>query len=351
MRISSIRASAAEHRLMPSSKSLLKSAVSIHRALPANLADEDVDDYSSETPYETYDTFLRGVGRAFVSADSVIFRKGIVDAGSLYSPEQRTYFQTRYLAKKVLLARKVTLNASQKYLLATDQESSGHFHWLTEVLPRLWLVRDRSSEFVLMLPDTPYVRSIGIESLDLLGLRFADIIWMQADQLLRVPDLFHITKLSRTGRMHDEVMQEIRKGFIGDAGGRGRKVYVSRENAERRKILNETELVPVLRRRGFEIFTAEGSTLKDQVELFSSCGTLLGIHGAGLANCLFMRPGTVVELKKKEPNHGYWQLAGSLGHSYYYYNGVPDSDQSLIGRGCNLTVDVGDLEERILRNI
>jgi len=44
-------------------------------------------------------------------------------------------------------------------------------------------------------------------------------------------------------------------------------------------------------------------------------------------------------------------LAESVGHEYYYYHGVPDSDLSLIGRGCNLTIPVDDFEEKILKII
>ena len=336
---------------MQSRRTLLKEAIRIDRACPENLVDDDSVDYTGETPYETYDSFLREVGSVSVSSDSVIFRNGVVDVESLYLPAQRLYFQTRYLAKKLLLGKKVRLDVSRKYLLATDQESVGHFHWLTEVLPRLWLVRDRAKEFVLLLPDHPYVRTVGVESLELLGFDFADIVWMKSDALFKVPDLYHLTKVSRTGRMHDEVMKELRDAFVGGkAVGEG-KLYVSRMAMARRKVLNDNELIALLRRYGFDIFTGEGVTLREQIELFSRCKTVIGIHGAGLANCLFMHPGTVVELKKREPNHGYWHLAAALDHRYYYYNGVPDSNESLIGSGCNLTIPVDDFEQKILREI
>jgi hypothetical protein len=58
--------------------------------------------------------------------------------------------------------------------------------------------------------------------------------------------------------------------------------------------------------------------------------------------------GQVVELRKREPNYGYWHLAESIGHEYYYYHGVPSSDMSLTGKGCDLTIDVDDFEREIL---
>lgn len=337
---------------MPACESILLQKTRIERLLPTNFVNADREDFAGQESYETFTPVLRSLKNARVSGDSVIFRRGAVDEKSLYTPKLRTYFQTRYLAKKLLRARKYTLDNDASYLLATDQESIGHFHWLTEVLTRLWLVRERAAEFTLLLPDKPYVRTIGAESLKLLGLDFNNIVWIGDDDFVKVPNLYHITRISRTGQFHDEIVKELRRAFIGEAtGGGSRMLYISRAGADRRKILNEEELIGELERNGFDIFTGEKMDLKEQVKIFSECRTIVGIHGAGLTNCLFMPPGIVVELRKKEPNYGYWHLAGSLGHKYYYYNGTPDSEMSLIGSGCNLTINVRDFANRILGSI
>jgi hypothetical protein len=336
---------------MPLQSKVQAFSVQIERELPANIADDDLHDFAGQQVYRTHDSVLRNFANVRVSSDSIVFNNLIVDSTALYSLEQRAYYQTRYLAKKLLLSRTITLDKSQNYLLATDQESSGHFHWLTEVLSRLWLIREKASEFVLLLPDNGYVRSIGLESLERLDLNFASVVWMRENELFKVPNLFHISKVARSGQMHDGIMPEIRQTFVGDPVLRSRKIYVSRANAARRKILNDREVEALVGDYGFEIFSSEGMTLREQIGVFAECSTVLGIHGAGLANCLFMPPGKVIELKKKEPNHGYWHMAGSLGHKYYYYNGIPDSEESLIGRGCNLTIPIKDFEQRILRAI
>jgi capsular polysaccharide biosynthesis protein len=330
---------------------ILKPAVKVERDMPMDMEAGDLADYAESAVYATYDSRLRHLPNARVSSDSLIYRNLMVDKESLYLSKNQSYYQTRHLVKKFLFGKKVTLDRSKNYLLATDQESSGHYHWLTEVLPRLWLIRERAPEFTLLLPDNPYVRTIGLESLDLLGFEFEDIFWMRNDEFLKVSNLFHVTKLARTGYLHDEIMKELRHAFIGEGAAGKRKVYISRADAERRKILNDDDLIRVLLDAGFEIFTRNEMDLKQQVKLFSECGVIAGIHGAGLTNCLFMREGTVVELKKNEPTIAYWHLAGSLGHKYYYYNGVPDSDQSLIGTGCNLTIPITDFENRVLKKI
>lgn len=327
---------------------LLASAVRIERDLPTNLNDEDLHDFIGHDVYQTCDSVLRHFPWAQVSSASLIYKNLVVDSESLFSRRHHKYYQTRHLAKKLLLANKVTLDSTKNYLLATDQESGGHFHWLTEVLPRLWQIREQAHQFVLLLPDIPYIRSIGIESIGMLGFDFKDIVWMRDDQFFKVPNLFHISKVAQSGKMHDGMMKELRQDFTSGTLNASRKIYISRADATRRKVLNDEDLTEMLMGHGFEVFTGDRISLKQQIELFSECGIIIGIHGAGLSNCLFMPPGTVVELKKKEPTYAYWHLAGSLGHKYYYYNGIPDSDRSLIGTGCNLTIAVRDFEKNIL---
>ena len=329
---------------------VLRPARDIFRQPPANIESGDDELFRDAYAYTTFDSSLTTVTNAGVSADSVVYKNFAPLSESLYRPDSVGYYRFRYLAKMLLTARKVRLDSSEDFLIATDQESNGHFHWFTEVLPRLWLMKDRAAEFVLMLPDTLYMRSIAAESLSLAAIRFKEIFWMQGGVFYKVPRLRQISKVSRTGQMDDEIMRDLNRAFIGDRPPGTRKFYVSRARARFRKVLNEDEVEVRLKARGFEVIQPDDWPLAKQISAFSECSTLVGIHGAGLTNCLFMPPGgKVVELLKREPNHGYWHLAESVGHEYFYYHGIPDSDLSLIGRGCNLTIPLDDFEERILR--
>jgi hypothetical protein len=328
---------------------VLRPARDIFRQPPANIDGRDDELFRDAYAYSTADCRLTTIGNAGVSADSVVYTKFTPLPESLYRFDAVGYYRFRYLTKMLLTARKVWLNSAEDYLLATDQESNGHFHWFTEVLPRLWLVKDRAAAFVLMLPDTPYMRSIAAESLHLLGIRLKEIFWMQSGEFYKVPRLHHVSKVSRTGQMDDAIMKELDRAFVGERPPGNRKCYVSRARARFRKVLNEDELESRLKAHGFEVIQPDDWTLAEQIAVFSECDTLIGIHGAGLTNCLFMRSGgTVVELRKREANYGYWHLAESVGHTYFYYHGVPDSELSLIGRGCNLTIPVDDFEKTIL---
>lgn len=319
------------------------------RTDPQNLIAGDMELFADERNYETNRSELIGFGNANLSPDSVVYKGGRLAAETVVAKDQVAYYRWRHLAKKLLRARSVSLGNGQKYLLVTDSWSSGHFHWFTEVLPKMIAVEPQASEFVLFLPDTPYVRSIGIESLELVGVRFADIVWMRDDEFYRVPDLYYLTRIAAPGQVNDGLMEELNRRLLGGRRPGTKRYYISRSEARIRKVLNEVELEPVLRGFGFETVRPENLSLREQIDMFAECESLIGIHGAGLTNCLFMPSGgNVVELRKREPNYGYWHLSDSIGHKYFYYHGVPDSDLSLIGQGCNLSISVEDLRRTIL---
>lgn len=331
---------------------ILLRTTTIERPQPANFARGDGELFEDAYEYSTNDAYLKLLGAARVSSDSVVYNGVNLLPETVVTNEQVPYYRFKHLAKKLLTGKSLTLEKGKKYLLVTDAWSAGHFHWFMEVLPKLMLIEESASEFVLLLPDTPYVRKIGVESLEVLGIRFADIAWMRENEFYKAPDLYYITRIAAPGQVNDGLMKELNRRFRGGRSTGKKRFYISRSDARIRKVLNEEELEPILKAYGFETVRPEHLSLREQIDMFAECEMLIGIHGAGLTNCLFMPSGgNVVELRKREPNYGYWHLADSVGHKYYYYHGEPDSDHSLIGSGCNLAIPVKDFEDAILRQL
>lgn len=322
--------------------------------LPANLVAGDESDFVNSVSYRTRPVILKEFNGVRVSPDSVAYKNGLLINDTVNGGAATQYYQFRHLIKKYLKGKTIQLDRTKKHLLITDIDSSGHFHWFCEVLPKLIDIKDDCKDFVLLLPDKPYINKIGLESLRLMGFEFGDIIFMKRTGFYKVRDLFYIPSVSKNG-LNDDLVKAVHEQIIGNRKAGKKKIYISRQKAAYRKIANEEELVSLLQQYGFEILNAEDHTLEEQLDIFSSCDTLMGIHGAGLTNCFFMRTGgKLVELRKKENNTtnvGYWHLADSLGHAYYYHNGIPDSDLSLVGRGCNLTIPLADFEKKILASL
>ncbi len=322
-------------------KTLLTSIPVKHR-LPENMTAETSGDFVPEQYYITDDVWLNEIGKATVTMDSVVYRNGWLLKSTLPQNARKTYYKVRYPIKQWLLGKRIKLGPGP-YLLATDIWSGGHFHWLCDVLPRLFCAREQIRDFQLLLPDVSYLRNVAAESFRMLQISFREIIWMQPGCRYAVNDLSRITPVAPSGHLNPGLMQDMRAQFIQGLTAGKRRVFISRSGAGFRKILNEEDLEPVLGQFGFEITRTEDLTFREQVRLFSETEWMMGLHGAGLTNACFMPSGAVIELRRYEKgpsNVGYWHLADALGLKYYFMNGVPDSEASLVGRGCNLVIPV-----------
>jgi capsular polysaccharide biosynthesis protein len=90
-----------------------------------------------------------------------------------------------------------------------------------------------------------------------------------------------------------------------------RKLYIHRTGT--RKIINEKEIVEVVKSFGFEIFQPEKRP--DSMLDFCNASAVIGGHGAGLADSVFCRKNTpVLELIPSD-------------HVFQYYDTLADSSQ------------------------
>ena len=104
-----------------------------------------------------------------------------------------------------------------------------------------------------------------------------------------------------------------------DNGGTNRRIYISREDAESRRVSNESELFWRIERSGFEKCIPSERTIEEQARSFSNAELIVGPHGAGLANMVYADRATVIELYGADLVQGrfFLLLANELGHRYY----------------------------------
>lgn len=238
-------------------------------------------------------------------------------------------------------------------LWITDYWSKGYFHWLTDALTRLYVVRDRLDQLTLLLPWEFETRDLVKTSLEVFGVKNVDFI--RRDEVVECRSLLMPTHTAPSGHFRDEVLRGVRTTLLSalgesvDAGGE--RVYISRRLANRRRVANEAELVPVFRNSGFEIVCAEDLSFEDQVKLFSRARYLVSNHGAGLTNMLFMRDnGSVLELRHVSDyvNNCYFILASALGLKYYYQLAKADRDFA-DPHTADLVVDPTEIERNLIR--
>ena len=100
----------------------------------------------------------------------------------------------------------------------------------------------------------------------------------------------------------------------------GRFLYVSRADAGMRRILNEQVLRDRLQAKGFECVVPGQLSIEEQIQIFSEARIVVGAHGNGLTNIMFMSEGsTVIEIFGNNFVHGAYAWISHLRRHNYNY--------------------------------
>ena len=116
----------------------------------------------------------------------------------------------------------------------------------------------------------------------------------------RVERLWFATPVGHTslgsGVVIQQVASRLRRHFIGDDSKHTShyRLYISRRKAANRRIVNESEITPLLKEHGFQTVLCEDLSLAEQVGLFAKTTATIGGHGAGLTNLMYCMPDSFV---------------------------------------------------------
>jgi capsular polysaccharide biosynthesis protein len=222
--------------------------------------------------------------------------------------------------------RLITLDDDTTYL-AIHHPWFNYYHWICESIFRLWLVRKKLDRLTLVLPEQYGNADFIRGSLEPFGLKNIYYIPIGKSLLVRHLCLPQLKPLcdSYNGLHLRQVNRWYRDYVAGLAVPRVERLYVSRKLAGRRKVVNEAEIIDILEKHRFVVFYPEKHGFPEQVAIFSGVKYLVGEHGSGLTNLLFMPRGSaVLELHKNQTNELdhpsclFWYMAEALGIRYYH---------------------------------
>jgi hypothetical protein len=219
----------------------------------------------------------------------------------------------------------MTVNTTVAVLLCGQVGHYNYFHWLYDVLPRLQLIegfvgRDECVKVLLPQLALPFQK----QSLDLLGLQPSNVITSTDCSFIQARKLITTTHPIHTS-WHPPAwtIDFLRSRFlpaVSDASA-GSRIYITRgDSSNGRVLLNEATLLKALENLGFQSLTLSELNLADQIAIFSRAQVVVGVHGAGLTNLTFCRPGTkVYELACEQyPNTIFEAISDHLSLEHHY---------------------------------
>ena len=232
-----------------------------------------------------------------------------------------------------------------------------YFHWMVDLLPRIELLQQRMD---LKCIDWFLVNSIQhpfqVETLKMLGIPLERVIASDQHPYIQATELIVPSFSSHFGWLEPWALAFLRRSFLdpvldsvlcesvpvyqktlndsvdnldrpADCLDRHtafpKRIYVSRSEANHRRILNEPEVLERLQSFGFVAVELETLSFQEQVALFAHAEVIITPHGSGLTNLIFSRPNTtVVELVSPHYiRHYYWVISRLLSLKHYFLVG------------------------------
>ena len=202
-----------------------------------------------------------------------------------------------------------------------------YFHWMVDILPRFEILRQNidldSIDFFLINSRQQKFQQETLEKLEIHPDKIIEsdqISYLQASSLI-VPSF-----PSPVGWTVPSTIQFLRNLFLAATLTQKQyptRIYISRNRARYRRVLNEPEVIDSLRRFGFSSIEMETLSVQEQTDLFAQAEIIIAPHGAGLTNLIFCKPQTtVVELVSPHyVRHYYWVISQQLGLKHYTLQG------------------------------
>ncbi len=230
---------------------------------------------------------------------------------------------------------------------------AAYFHWMFDVVTRFHLLQqsglmDSIDKFALNACDSAYEK----ETLNTLGIPLDKILESRhqphftADKLI-VPSI--CDGAAGTSKWKCEYLKQM---FLNEQPSLKKdyseRIYISREKASYRRIINEQDIIGCLEKLGFRTVKLETMSVAEQATCLAAAKVVVAPHGGGLTNLVFCSPGTKV-IEIFSPIYVpicFWTISNlcDLEHYYLIAELFDDPTQKYPGHK-DMRVDVKSLEK------
>lgn len=204
-------------------------------------------------------------------------------------------------------------------LLTGGGGNANYWHWMFDVLPRLYITMKKGFTFdYYLFPELN--QKFQKETLDLLQISkkkrlssrsfrhfYADEIIVTSHPYstlndpskdsLKIPRWiyeFLREKFLEKGKKNSKLKNLPEKIFINRKDGTVNR----KDGTSLRYIINNNQVEDFLKKKGFKSLTMSDYSFADQVALFNNAKEIIGLHGAAFANLIFCKPKTkIIEMR------------------------------------------------------
>jgi capsular polysaccharide biosynthesis protein len=180
-----------------------------------------------------------------------------------------------------------------------------YFHWMTESLPRFVALR-RYLELGLgpldrILITQPEPKDFVLDSIRTFFPELLPKVELAPTARADLERVLFFLDWRGVGTVHTRIkdttasfFERIASEVAALPGGAGRALLISRADVDNRRMVNEPALLEAFAPLKLEPVTFTGLPVAAQMRLMAEARLVVGVHGAGLTNAMFCRPGTAL---------------------------------------------------------
>jgi len=287
-----------------------------------------------------------------ITTNSVLFNYFNIIKESCISTNYEKYrkgfrFYLKFIFPKFNFSRK-------RFLLITDEWTSNYYHWHIFALKKLLILQEKglTKDALIFLPKKYQRYKFVFPSLAKFGITEKQIIFLRRKSNIKTAEVLFV----EPSEQHPIIFQEMHEILLQNQKSNldfGDKIYISRAGQVLRFVENENEVVALLEKYGFKKIIAEKFSYDEQIAICSKAKYLIGPHGAGLTNFLFMKEdSSVLELVSSPSSQRsvteYFRLASLLNINYFYQEcKMADSSKVKDFHHASLLVNLEKLEKNL----
>jgi capsular polysaccharide biosynthesis protein len=267
-----------------------------------------------------------------------------VDSGVFYSnkaPIVQSFFGKNKMLKLIKIGFKYSILEKSVFTVIQHGPWENYYHWYIDSVSRVWGLHDQCSV------SYSTVKLYLSKDLNLLELDFlkallppnVKIVQVAKGTLVRGHKAIYLPFLSRdcSGSLPSDFL----KFYLDKAvsffnlqkmKNAPLKLFVSRRSANKRRIINEAELIELIESAGYLVVECDNLNIGEQASLFYNANKILAQHGAALTNLLYVESAEIVEIFHSANTHlNHYRdlcLQKRLQYTSVYLNG-PDKDSDI----------------------
>ncbi len=250
----------------------------------------------------------------------------------------------------------------EEALVFNDQYWFVFGHFITDHYPRLYfallqLSDERRSNIKIIIPpkrnfhytDRNGLHNSFIEScLDSFGIREEQKIYMQEDVILKIKNLI----LPSAIRFHPIIKESLKYfcNYFDDfiSYPQYERLYISRRNAQRRKVVNEEEMITLLEKHGFKSVVIEEYDFKTQINILKNAKIVIAPDSSSITNVVLCNCEKFLILTVKSATSIFYSTMTDVKAHYFQFC-EPENKKDFVWYSSNLVVDLDELEKNLVK--